>query len=585
MSALRDECRRQFLRFVSGSPLLAYAAYCAGAERAVQGGPPDPGASAQAAGGELIASPADAINVFDFEAVARRNVPPAHFGYMASGIDSEVTLRANREVFSRIQLRPRRMRDVSRVDTGVEVFGARWESPIGLSPVGGQRAYEAGGEETVARAAKARRATQILSTQTSASVEAVTEARGAPVWYQLYATPSWEIARALVKRAEKAGCPVVAVTVDRVGGRNQETFFRMRRSDPRNCKDCHATDIQGSVRSKPMFDGLDVSRLPNLQSANMTWDFVKRLKDTTTMKVVLKGIVTREDAALCLENGVDGIIVSNHGGRGEDNGLSTVDCLPEIVQEVNRRIPVLIDSGFRRGTDVFKALALGATAVCDLGAGAGNVTRLLAARWPQARITGVDASAEMLDRARAELPGIEWVRADLAGWQPPRPVDVLYSNAALHWLSDHEHVFPRLLAAVAPGGVLAVQMPRNFHAPSHTAIADTARSGPWRDRLAELLRPVPVAAPEVYYDILAPRAAAVDIWETEYLHVLGGEDPVKEWTKGSWLKPFLDALEEPERGQFEARYAEAVAAAYPRRGDGRTLLPFRRLFILAHARA
>jgi isopentenyl diphosphate isomerase/L-lactate dehydrogenase-like FMN-dependent dehydrogenase len=321
-------------------------------------------AQAEAAASELISSPADAINVFDFEAVCRKNVPPAHFGYMASGIDSELTLRANREVFSRIQLRPRRLRDVSHVDTSVELVGVKWDTPIFLAPVGGQRAYEPGGEATVARAAKARRTLQILSTQTSTSVEAVTEARGAPVWYQLYATPSWEIAQVLVKRAEKAGCPVVAVTVDRAGGRNQETFFRLRRTDPRQCSACHAYDIQGSVRTKPMFDGLDVSKLPNLQSANMTWDFVHRLKDFTTMKVVLKGIMTKEDAALALQHGADGIIVSNHGGRAEDSGLATMDCLPDIMGVVGDRMPVLIDSGFRRGTDVFKALALGARAVC-----------------------------------------------------------------------------------------------------------------------------------------------------------------------------------------------------------------------------
>ncbi|MEX2147129.1 MAG: trans-aconitate 2-methyltransferase, partial [Candidatus Rokuibacteriota bacterium] len=139
--------------------------------------------------------------------------------------------------------------------------------------------------------------------------------------------------------------------------------------------------------------------------------------------------------------------------------------------------------------------------------------------------------------------------------------------------------------ALAPGGVLAVQMPRNFGAPSHTAIAEAARSGPWRATLEPLLRPVPVAEPAFYYDTLAPHAAALDIWETEYLHVLEGEHPVKEWTKGTWLKPLLDALAESERSAFEARYAELLAPAYPRRADGRTLLPFRRLFIVATARA
>lgn len=221
--------------------------------------------------------------------------------------------------------------------------------------------------------------------------------------------------------------------------------------------------------------------------------------------------------------------------------------------------------------------------VYDLGAGTGNVTRLLAARWPGARVTGVDASAEMLAKATADAPGIAWERADLAAWRPPRPADVIFSNAALHWVGDHARLFPALLGALAPGGVLAVQMPRNFGAPSHTAIAEAARSGPWRVRLEPLLRPAPVASPARYFDLLAPRAAEVDIWETEYVHVLEGQDPVKEWTKGTWLRPLLDALDEPERSRFEARYAELVAAAYPPRSDGRTLFPFRRLFIVATA--
>lgn len=222
--------------------------------------------------------------------------------------------------------------------------------------------------------------------------------------------------------------------------------------------------------------------------------------------------------------------------------------------------------------------------VYDLGAGAGNVTRLLRARWPEARVTGVDASPEMLAKAAAAAPDIAWTRADLATWRPPRPADLIYSNAALHWLPDHERLFPDLLGAIAPGGVLAVQMPRNFGAPSHTLIAEAARSGPWRDRLEPLLRPVPVAEPAVYHDLLTPRAASVDLWETEYLQILEGPDPVKEWVKGTWLTPLLDALAEPERSAFEARYAALLAGAYPRRPDGRTLFPFRRLFLVATAR-
>ena len=222
--------------------------------------------------------------------------------------------------------------------------------------------------------------------------------------------------------------------------------------------------------------------------------------------------------------------------------------------------------------------------VYDLGAGAGNVTRLIAARWPGARVVGVDSSAEMLAKAAAESPGIEWQQADLGTWRPDRPPDLIYSNAALHWLDEHARLFPALFETLAPHGVLAVQIPRNFGAPSHTLITEAALSGPWRSTLEPLLRPAPVAPPEFYYDLLAPRAVALDMWETEYLQVLEGENPVKEWTKGTWLAPLLGALDEPERSAFEETYAERVLAAYPPRLDGKTLFPFRRLFIIATAR-
>jgi trans-aconitate 2-methyltransferase len=222
--------------------------------------------------------------------------------------------------------------------------------------------------------------------------------------------------------------------------------------------------------------------------------------------------------------------------------------------------------------------------IYDLGAGAGNVTRVLRQRWPDAQITGVDDSQAMLDRAAATAPDIVWQRADLATWSPPERADLIYSNAALHWLDDHARIFPALLACVAPGGVLAVQMPRNFAAASHTAIGEAVRRGPWRARLEPLLRPPPVAEPADYFDLLAPRAAALDVWETEYLQVLEGEHAVAEWTKGTALRPLLSALDEPERSRFEARYTELVDRAYPQRGDGRTLFPFRRVFLVARAR-
>jgi trans-aconitate 2-methyltransferase len=240
------------------------------------------------------------------------------------------------------------------------------------------------------------------------------------------------------------------------------------------------------------------------------------------------------------------------------------------------------DHRLRPAIDLLNRVALDEPGeIYDLGAGAGNVTRLIRERWPAARVTGVDDSATMLAKAAATAPTITWQQADLATWRPSRPADLIYSNAALHWLTGHERLFPALLAALAPGGVLAVQMPRNFGAPSHTAIADTVHAGPWRDRLAPMLAPSPVAEPAWYFDLLAPHAASVDLWETEYLQVLTGPDPVKEWTKGTWLAPFLAALaDDGERARFEADYAARVRAAYPPRADGRTLFPFRRLFMI-----
>jgi trans-aconitate 2-methyltransferase len=239
----------------------------------------------------------------------------------------------------------------------------------------------------------------------------------------------------------------------------------------------------------------------------------------------------------------------------------------------------------RPALDLLAALPTPQPAVVfDLGCGTGHVTRLLAERWPQAEVTGVDDSAAMLARAAEASNSIRWVEQGLADWRADRPADLIYSNAALHWLPDHGRLLPRLLSQLAPGGVLALQMPRNFEAPSHTLIADSVRAGPWRARLEPLLRPAPVAAPEVYYDSLAPLAARLDIWQTEYLHVLEGADAVKEWTKGTWLKPLLDALDAAERLAFELHYAARLREAYPMRADGRTLFPFRRLFIVATAR-
>ena len=397
--------RRRFLQFLAGSPLLGTGAFSA---LAGEGPLPaaklsDPLIWAPLKADELIKSPKEAVNIFDFEPVARKNVPPAHFGYMASGIDDEVTLRANREDFLKFQLRPRRLNDVSKLDAGVELFGVKYDSPVGIAPVGGNRAYDFGeGEIAVAKAAKAGNHLQILSTQASTSIDDVNKERGGNVWFQLYATSNWDIAKALVKRAENAGSPVLAVTVDRVGGRNQETFIRLTRTDTRTCTDCHDNStIQSSVRSKPNFAGIDVSTERNLLSPNISWDVLRRIRDVTKMKMVVKGILAHEDAQRCIEEGLDGIIVSNHGGRSEDSGRSTIDTLPEIVAAVGGRIPIVVDSGFRRGTDVVKALAMGAQAVCigrpylwGLGAfGQAGVERVLEIMRTETRVAMAQCGA------------------------------------------------------------------------------------------------------------------------------------------------------------------------------------------------
>jgi 4-hydroxymandelate oxidase len=365
-SADRSASRRRFMQFLAGSPLFAAGAAPVWAQALLPRSKlPDPLMWAPHDAQYLIKSPKEAINVFDFEPVCRANVPPAHFGYMASGIDDEATLRANREDFLKFQLRPRRLMDVSKVDMSTEILGTRYATPIVIAPTGSNKAYHEEGEMAVARAAKAGNHLQILSTQATISIEDATAARGAPIWFQLYATNKFDVAKAFVTRAERAGCPAVAVTVDRSGGRNQETLFRLQRTDTRDCGACHdRTSIASNNKRKPMYDGVDLTGLTNTQSSSMSWDYIKRLRDVTKMKMLLKGILAYEDAELAVRNGLDGIIVSNHGARSEDSGRSTIDALPEIVSAVKGRIPILVDSGFRRGTDIVKALAMGAQGVC-----------------------------------------------------------------------------------------------------------------------------------------------------------------------------------------------------------------------------
>jgi isopentenyl diphosphate isomerase/L-lactate dehydrogenase-like FMN-dependent dehydrogenase len=226
--------------------------------------------------------------------------------------------------------------------------------------VGGLKMFNAQGEVAVARAAKARKTVQILSSAASTPVEDVAQAFGSPLWYQLYMPVRWEGTQKLVKRVEDAGCPVLVWTIDLLAGRNLETAERFRRLDTRQCTSCHATARGGrAVEQLPMFKGIEGGMNP----AAATWEFVDRLKKLTKMKLLLKGLETYEDAKLAREHGVDGMIVSNHGGRATETGRGTIEALSEVVEAAGGQTPVFVDGGFRRGTDIFKALALGARAV------------------------------------------------------------------------------------------------------------------------------------------------------------------------------------------------------------------------------
>jgi isopentenyl diphosphate isomerase/L-lactate dehydrogenase-like FMN-dependent dehydrogenase len=346
---MRMNDRRGVLKMLAASPMLAARfGICGAADRTP------------------LASAADVLDIFELEQAAQAQVPPAHWGYLQSGVDGDVTLRANEAAFARYQLRPRRFVDVSHIDLSTRVLGTAMSSPVYCCPIGSMQAFHPDGEVGVARAAKAHDTLLVLSTQSSSSLADVTRARGGPVWFQLYTTNRFEATRELLAHAQSAGCPVVVVTVDLPAGRNTVTAARLRREDSRECLACHQLDARGNPRpdlsQEPMFVGIDTKGL-GLTSPSLTWDFIGQLKGATTMKVVIKGLETKADARLAVEHGADGIMVSNHGGRALESGRGTLESLPEVVRGAAGRVPVFLDGGVRRGTDVFKALALGASAV------------------------------------------------------------------------------------------------------------------------------------------------------------------------------------------------------------------------------
>jgi len=218
--------------------------------------------------------------------------------------------------------------------------------------------------------------------------------------------------------------------------------------------------------------------------------------------------------------------------------------------------------------------------VIDLGCGPGNSTALLVSRWPHAKVDGLDSSPQMLEQAHKSGVAAHWVEADVASWKAHEPYDVVYSNAAFQWIGDHERLLPRLMGYVKSGGTFAFQVPHNMDAPSHALMRAAAADGPWAAKLANV-REISVLSAEAYYGVMRPHALSVDIWETEYLQVLKGDDAVYHWVSGTGLRPFVQALDGGEREAFVAAYKAKLNAAYPKRADGATLFPFKRLFAVA----
>lgn len=291
-------------------------------------------------------------NVFDLEALSRKVMGDDALEYLNGGADDLRTVKINAAGYSDFQIRERRLIDVSNISTQIELFGQTLESPIILSPVGFQKFFHPEGEVATARAAASRKHQLIVSTVSNCSVSEVAAAYGPNLWFQLYPTPDRKITKILLEKAEEAGCPVCVLTVDTpvVGNRETSTTTLFKLIEAGELK---LGNLEGILPKGMSFTDM-----------SMTWEIIDWLRENCNMKIVIKGIVTKEDAALAVKYGADGIIVSNHGGRQLESDRGSIESLPEVIEAIKGRIPVLIDGGIRRGTDVFKALAIGASAVC-----------------------------------------------------------------------------------------------------------------------------------------------------------------------------------------------------------------------------
>ena len=392
---MKSIARRRFLKFIAASPLLG----CTTARELLA----DESLDAIQLPDFLIESPEEALDVFDFHTVAKHKLPTAHYGYLATGTDGNETLSANRRAFKDLYLRPMRMADSRDVSLKTTLLDEPLESPIVLAPVGSQRAFHPDAELATARAARARGHLQILSNVTSNPIEDVIAARGQPVWFQLYPTNQWGTAKMMLERAERAGARVVVLTVDLNSSSNRVLLGQFIRTDDRDCTSCHGTgSVDDFLRMNPMYSGSSVT-FADFDTSDMTWDYLDKIREVTSMKIVVKGIVTREDAASAVEAGADAVYVSNHGGRAEASGWGAIESLPEVVGAVDGRVPVMVDSGFRRGTDIFKALAIGADAVCI---GRAYIWALAAFGQP-----GVEKVLEMLNAELSMVMGQMGVRS------------------------------------------------------------------------------------------------------------------------------------------------------------------------------